>query len=122
MALTHVVDVRHERSRDPAFVAQCRKAGVSIVHSHSDEVPQIGDASGFASYARLMLTQERATGYSAAELDGAKNWGRRKTLGVFPLAAPDHARPAKPRDVFLFYIKGAKVRAPRRDGDDQAFK
>ncbi len=40
LALRHVVDVRHESFRDPAFVALCRKAGVSIVHTDSPEYPR----------------------------------------------------------------------------------
>ena len=34
------------------------------------------------------------------------------TPDAFPLAAPEDVPPAKPRDVFVFYINGAKVRAP----------
>ena len=117
VALTHVVDVRHESFRVPEFVALCRKAGVSIVHSHSDEYPMIGDASGPVSYARLMMTREaEATGYPAAEIDrwveAAKDWAKGRTPDAFPLAAPDDVPPPNPRDVFLFYISGAKVRAP----------
>ena len=117
LPLQHVVDVRHESFRDPAFVALCRSHDVSIVHTHSDEYPQIGDASGPVSYARLMMTrEEEATGYPSAEIDGwvsvAKGWAKGETGTAFPLAAPDDVPAAKPRDVFLFYISGAKVRAP----------
>jgi uncharacterized protein YecE (DUF72 family) len=77
----------------------------------------IGDASGPFSYARLMMTrEEEATGYAPAEIDRwvavAKVWARGETGDAFPLAAPDDLPPAKPRDVYLFYISGAKVRAP----------
>ncbi len=117
LALRHVVDVRHESFRDPAFVALCRKAVVSIVHSHSNDYPQIGDASGPVSYARLMMTREdEATGYTSAEIERwvgvAKDWAKGRTPDIFPLAAPDDVPPPTPRDVFLFYISGAKVRAP----------
>lgn len=117
LPLRHVVDVRHESFRVPAFVALCREAGVAIVHTHSDDFPMIGDASGPISYARLMMTREdEATGYAPAEIDRwvdvAKDWVRGETGDAFPLAAPDAIPPAKPRDVYLFYISGAKVRAP----------
>jgi uncharacterized protein YecE (DUF72 family) len=117
LALRHVVDVRNESFRDPAFVALCRAHDVAIVHTHSDEYPQIGDASGPVSYARLMMTrEEEATGYPPAELDHwaavAKDWAKGETGDAFPLAAPDAVPPPSPRDVFLFYISGAKVRAP----------
>ncbi|WP_454885663.1 DUF72 domain-containing protein [Sphingomonas oryzagri] len=117
LSLTHVVDVRHESFRNPEFVALCRAYGVSIVHTHSDEYPQIGDVSGPVSYARLMMTrEEEATGYPSAEIDGwvkeARDWAKGETGEAFPLAAPDDTPPPKPRDVFLFYISGAKIRAP----------
>jgi uncharacterized protein YecE (DUF72 family) len=115
--LTHVVDVRHESFRCPEFVALCRQHGVSIVHTHSDDYPQIGDASGPVSYARLMRTrEEEATGYPTHEIDRwvdvAKQWARGGTGDTFPLAAPADPAPKTPRDVYLFYISGAKVRAP----------
>lgn len=118
VALSHVVDVRHESFRDPAFVALCRGANVSIVHTHSDDYPMIGDASGPVSYARLMQTrEEEATGYSASEIDRwvdvARSWAKGATGDAFPLAAPDDPALASARDVFLFYISGAKVRAPQ---------
>jgi len=118
LTLAHVVDVRHESFRCPAFVALCRKHNVSIVHTHSDEYPPIGDASGPVSYARLMQTrEEEATGYSPAEIDHwvdvAKGWASGETVDAFPLAAPDDPAPKTPRDVYLFYISGAKVRAPQ---------
>jgi uncharacterized protein YecE (DUF72 family) len=116
-ALTHVVDVRHESFRDPAFVALCRKAGVAIVHTDSPDYPAIGDASGAVSYARLMDTSEdEPTGYPASAIarwtEVARDWARGATPGAFPLAAPDDVPAPRPRDVFVFYIGGAKVRAP----------
>jgi uncharacterized protein YecE (DUF72 family) len=115
--LTHVVDVRHESFRDPAFVALVRKAGVSIVHTDSPDYPAIGDASGAVTYARLMNAQEEEpTGYPLSEIDRwtdvARGWAKGEAGDAFPLAAPDDAAPEKPRDVFVFYINGAKVRAP----------
>ena len=117
LALRHVVDVRHESFRDPAFVALARKAGVSIVHTDSPDHPAIGDASGPVSYARLMdAREEEPLGYTSAAIDRwvdiARDWAAGGTPDAFPLAAPDAVPPAKPRDVFVFYINGAKVRAP----------
>jgi uncharacterized protein YecE (DUF72 family) len=117
IALTHVVDVRHESFRDPAFVALCRKAGVSIVHTDSPEHPAIGDDSGAVSYARLMNTHEaEPTGYTIDEIARwvgvARDWARGAATAAFPLAAPDDLPAATPRDTFVFFIGGAKVRAP----------
>jgi uncharacterized protein YecE (DUF72 family) len=117
IALTHVVDVRNETFRDPAFVAMARAAGVGIVHTDSPDHPAFGDASGAVSYARLMnAREEEPTGYSPAEIDRwaavAKDWAAGRVPDAFPLAAPGEPAPSTPRDVFVFYINGAKVRAP----------
>ena len=100
-----------------AFVALCRKAGVSIVHADSPDHPAIGDASGSVAYARLMdAREEEPLGYASDAIDRwvgvAKDWAKGGTPDAFPLAAPDDVPAAKPRDVFVFYINGAKVRAP----------
>jgi uncharacterized protein YecE (DUF72 family) len=117
LPLSHVVDVRHESFRDPAFIALIRAAGVSVVHTDSPDYPAIGDASGPVHYARLMnAREEEPAGYTLAEIDrwtaAAKGWARGETGDAFPLAAPDAPAPDRPRDVFVFYINGAKVRAP----------
>ncbi len=115
--LTHIVDVRHESFKDPAFIALVRKAGVSVVHTDSPDYPAIGDASGPVSYARLMnAREEEPTGYAPAEIERwtqvAQVWAAGETGDAFPLAAPDVPGTKAPRDVFVFYINGAKVRAP----------
>jgi uncharacterized protein YecE (DUF72 family) len=117
IALTHVLDVRHESFVDPAFVALVRAHGHSIVHTDSPEFPPIGDPAGPVHYCRLMnAREEEPTGYSAAEIDqwiaAARSWAKGEAGTAFPLAAPADPAPVAPRDVFLFYINGAKVRAP----------
>jgi uncharacterized protein YecE (DUF72 family) len=117
LALTHVLDVRHESFVDPAFVELVRAHGHSIVHTDSPEFPPIGDASGPVHYCRLMNTrEEEPTGYAPAEIDGwvgaARGWAAGEAGTAFPLAAPADPAPVTPRDVYLFYISGAKVRAP----------
>ncbi len=117
VALAHVVDVRHGSFVDPAFVALARAAGVSIVHTDSPDYPAIGDPAGAVSYARLMNAHEdEPAGYAPGEIDrwcaAARDWAAGRTPAAFPLAAPGDAAPATPRDVFVFYINGAKIRAP----------
>ena len=114
VALTHVVDVRHESFGDPAFVAMARAANVSIVHTDAPDHPAFGDASGPVSYARLMDTHEdEPTGYAPDRIARwagvARDWAARRPVDAFPcIAEPvDTAR-----DTYLFYIGGAKVRAP----------
>jgi uncharacterized protein YecE (DUF72 family) len=97
--LRHVLEVRHESFRSPEFFELAQKAGAAIVLADSDEYPSIAqDTAGF-TYARLMKSrQEEPTGYAHAELTGwmerAQNW----TVGG--------------RDAFVYFINGAKERAP----------
>ena len=92
-----------------------RAAGVAIVFAQSDDYPCIPDLSGSFSYARLQrCREEEGTGYTGAELDRwvdiAKSWSRGESPPGLPYSA-DSPTPA-PREVFTFFISGAKVRAP----------
>lgn len=97
--LRHAIEPRHESFRDPAFFALARDAGVAVVHAHSDDYPAFEEQTGGFSYARLQKCREELeTGYSAEELDQWAAKTRRWAEGG--------------RDVFVFFIAGAKVRAP----------
>ncbi|HEY5723762.1 MAG TPA: DUF72 domain-containing protein [Allosphingosinicella sp.] len=113
--LRHAVEPRHESFRCAEFVEMCRKAGVAIVFADSDEFPRIADLSGGFSYARLQrCVEDEATGYPAEGLDrwakAAKAWARGESPKEFDYCAEKPA-PAE-REVFVFFISGAKVRAP----------
>jgi uncharacterized protein YecE (DUF72 family) len=113
--LQHAVEPRHESFRNPEFVAMARRRGVAIVFADSADYPCIPDLSGDIVYARLQrCVEEEATGYSCAGLDRwmevAKAWSRGESPGGFPYAA--EAPPPRPRDAYVFFISGAKVRAP----------
>jgi uncharacterized protein YecE (DUF72 family) len=117
IALRHAVHVRHESFACPEFVALCRAAGVAIVYAHSTEYPAIADVSGDLVYARLEAAEERfVAGYAPAALDewaaAAKRWAAGEQPDGLPYAAPDPAS-KQPRDTFIFFINGAKVRAPQ---------
>ena len=117
VALRHAVQVRHESFRDPAFVAMCRAAGVAIVFADSADHPAIADVTADFVYARLEAAEERfAAGYSPETLDcwadAATTWaagGRPEGLAY----VADDAPPAQPRDTFVFFINGAKLRCPQ---------
>jgi len=96
VALRHAVEAKHESFRDPRFHALARAAGVAVVFGDDmlDEKP----AADFV-YCRLKgMTEGEAQGYAPAALDRiadkARGWA------------------AEGREVFLFMINGAKVRAP----------
>ncbi|MES2056194.1 MAG: DUF72 domain-containing protein [Pseudomonadota bacterium] len=116
IALRHAIQVRHESFAVPEFVALARAAGVAIVYADSAEYPAIADVTGDFVYARLENAQEEAvTGYTDAELDrwadAARAWAAGGQPDGLPYAAPEPPK-ASPRDSFIFFINGAKVRAP----------
>lgn len=115
LPLRHALDVRHGSFRCEAFVALARQHGAAIVCSDSDDYPMIGDVTGDFVYARLMRARaEVVTGYPAKEIAAwiahARAWGGGETVDALgPVAV---AAPKQPRDVFTFFINGAKERAP----------
>jgi uncharacterized protein YecE (DUF72 family) len=97
--LRHAIEPRHESFRDPAFFAMARKAGVAVVYADTEKYPRFDEQTADFTYARLQNSQEAVpTGYSEAELgrwaDQARDWA------------------GGGREVFLFFISGAKVRNP----------
>jgi uncharacterized protein YecE (DUF72 family) len=101
LALRHVLEVRHPSFDDPGYLALARRYGCVTVYTDSPKYPSIADAMGPFAYLRLMRCRpELPTGYPPAELDqwkaGALAW----------------ASGAGGRDAFIFFINGAKERAP----------
>ena len=97
--LRHAVEVRHESFLDMRFVDLARARGVAIVRSDVAAHPRLDEATGDFEYVRLQTArEEEPEGFAPAELDAwataAKEWA------------------AAGRDVYLFMINGAKVRAP----------
>jgi len=101
LTLRHVLDVRHESFATPQFLALARRYGCVPVHTDSEKFPAIADADADFAYLRLMRSQaEVPTGYPP---DAIAQWAegvRRWTTGE------------RPRDVFVYFINGAKERAP----------
>ncbi|TVV74905.1 DUF72 domain-containing protein [Sphingomonas solaris] len=114
--LRHAVQVRHESFVDPVFVGLARAAGVAIVFADHADYPALADPSGDFIYARLEeAREEEPTGYDAAALDRWASVAQAWAAGSAPAGLPYATDPpghAAPRDVFVFVINGAKVRAP----------
>ncbi|MBB4152421.1 uncharacterized protein YecE (DUF72 family) [Sphingomonas jinjuensis] len=116
VALRHAIEVRHDSFMVPEFVAAVRAAGVSLVFADSAKYPALADVSGDLVYARLENGEERfVAGYAPAALDEwaatAKAWAAGEQPDGLRYVADEP--PAKqPRDVFVFFINGAKERAP----------
>ncbi len=97
--LRHALEVRHESFADPAFIALARARNMAVVFADSDEFPCINEQTADFTYARLQRSVERLkTGHSAAALDA--------------YAAEARAWAKGGRDVFIYFISGAKVRNP----------
>lgn len=99
--LRHVLDVRHESFETPAYLELARRYACSTVHTDSDKFPAIADAAGRLAYIRLMRSAaDCPTGYPGEALDqwavGAQAWAEK---------SPAH-------EAFIFFINGAKERAP----------
>jgi uncharacterized protein YecE (DUF72 family) len=114
--LRHVMDVRHASFRTPEYLALAREARVATVFSDSDEYPSFADITGDCVYVRLQRSQaDIATGYQADALDAIADCARLWASGTEPAVVPrvESAQPAgAARDVFMFFISGAKERAP----------
>jgi uncharacterized protein YecE (DUF72 family) len=97
--LRHAIEPRHESFRDPAFFALCREAGVAVVFAEAEKYPRFDEQTAPFTYARIQTAREDLPeGYSNAELD---RWAEQAR------AWAEHGR-----EVFLFFISGAKVRNP----------
>lgn len=99
--LQHVLEPRHASFVCEEYVDLARRHGVATVHAHSDKYPAIADPETPLAYLRLMRVEpRRATGYAPAEIgqwaQGAQAW-----VGKGP-----------EREVYAFFISGAKERNP----------
>lgn len=116
VTLRHAVQVRHESFAVPEFVAMCRDAGVAIVYAHSPEYPAIADVTGDFVYARLESGEDdNPLCYPEGELDRWADVARCWAGGGRPDGLPyveERDPPAVPRETFVFFIHGGKVRAP----------
>jgi uncharacterized protein YecE (DUF72 family) len=114
LRLRHAVEVRHDSFKVPEFIDLARKHGVAIVYAHSGEYPEIADVTADFVYARLQKSEDRPTGYTAKELDGWAERARVWAGGHAPKDLPllSKAAPVAPREVFVYFISGAKVRNP----------
>ena len=114
--LRHVLDVRHPTFACADYIALARAHRFPTVCTDSPEFGCIADITGDFTYARLMRTQSQvATGYPAIELDAwlarIQRWANGHDNSDLPhVAAP--MPDSKPRDVFVYFISGAKQRAP----------
>jgi uncharacterized protein YecE (DUF72 family) len=116
LALRHVLDVRHPSFRTPEYLALARRHAVATVFTDADEYPSFADPTGSFVYARLMRTDPRhAAGcppeWFAPLAACARAWRDGGEPVGLPRIEPARA-PGAPREVFAYFIGGAKERAP----------
>jgi uncharacterized protein YecE (DUF72 family) len=98
-AIRHVVEVRHPSFRTLEFFALSRDHRVAVAQVQDAKFPAFDELTADFVYLRLRRCSEKEeTGYPAPALD---DWAGRLR---------DWA--AEGRDCFLYFINGAKVRAP----------
>lgn len=116
MALRHALEVRHESFLCSEFVELARKYNAAVVCGHSDKYPQISDQTADFSYSRLMCSRESIkTGYPDSELAAWASKANDWRSGKVPDDADYITSPvplARDRDIYMFFISGAKIRAP----------
>jgi uncharacterized protein YecE (DUF72 family) len=115
IALRHVMDVRHESFKSPAYLALAREYGAATVFSDSDDYPSFADVTADVVYVRTMrAAADLPAGYSADALDAIAACARVWAQGGEPDALPrvEPVRASQPRDVFVFFISAAKERNP----------
>ena len=113
--LRHALEVRNPSFADPAFVELLRKHGHAAVYTDAEDWPSIPDAASDFIYARLQrAAPEVETGYEAPALDRWAEAARAWAAGATPEGLPTLIAPApeQPREVFVFFISGAKERNP----------
>ena len=114
--LRHVLDVRHPSFMSSDYLLLARKYKCASVFTDSEKFPSFADLTSDFVYARLMKSEGKVkTGYAPKTLDqwaaAAQVWAK----GGAPAALPRveaQGKAAKARDVFVFFINGAKERAP----------
>ena len=115
--LRHVVEVRHDSFCTPEFIALIREFETPVVYAEHEKYPGIPDAVGDFVYARLQKGDDAIpTAYPPKALDAwakrAAAWAKGGTPVDLDLIDPDKKAKAAPRDVFVYFIHEAKVRAP----------
>jgi len=112
----HALEVRHKSFMCDEYLALAREHGLATIYVDSPPYPSFSDVTGNFVYARLRCAQaDIPTGYSSQDIDA---WANRAHLWSSGGAPEDltrigaHHPSPEPRDVFIFFINGAKERAP----------
>ena len=115
-ALRHVVEVRNDSFKVPAFITLMRKFTIPVVYADHGKYPAIADITGDFVYARLQTGKDTVkTAYPPKAIDA---WADRMKVWAKGGEPNDLSRVYKtsaekePRDVFAYVIHEGKIRAP----------
>ena len=117
IALRHVVDVRHASFMTSDYLALARRYRTATVFTDSDDYPSFADLTGDFVYTRMMRTDATLPeGCTPAAFDQlaacGKVWQRGGEPADLPRIEAEPMAAAASRDVFMFFISGAKEKAP----------
>jgi uncharacterized protein YecE (DUF72 family) len=117
VALRHVLDVRHASFKSAEYLALARRHRAATVFTDSDDYPSFADLTGDFVYCRMMRTDASLSdgipAQAAAQLAScAKAWRDGGEPNGVPRIEPAAPARAAPRDVFMYFISGAKEKAP----------
>ena len=114
--LRHALDVRHESFRCARYLELARAHGMTTVLTDSDEYPMIADVTGSFIYLRLMRMDPKwPDGFEPQVFDQLADCARWWRDGNEPTGLPriePAPSQAASRDVFVYFINGAKEKAP----------
>lgn len=114
--LRHVLEVRHDSFLCDAYLKLARKYKAATVFTDSPKFPSMADLTADFVYARLMDSSEKlATGYGPKALtqwtERVRAWSEGKAPDDLPRVADTDGK-LKAKEVYVFFINGAKERAP----------
>ncbi len=117
VALRHALDVRHDTFKSAEYLALARRYGITTVFTDSDDYPSFADATGSFIYTRMMRTdaqlQDGCTPQALDQLTAcSKVWHAGGEPDGLPRVESAAATTTAPRDVFMYFISGAKEKAP----------
>ena len=97
--IQHVIEARHRSFAAPAFGELLLRYGIAVARVDDAKFPAFEELTGDFVYLRLRrCAEDQPTGYPPEQLD---EWATRARGWA-----------AEGRDVFLYFINGAKIRAP----------
>lgn len=115
--IRHVVEVRHDSFKVPAFAALLKKFAMPVVFTDHVKYPNIADITGKLVYARLQRGKDTVpTAYPPKEIaawaDRLKDWAAGGEPDDLPRIEPPAKKKTGARDVFVYVIHEGKIRAP----------